>query len=245
LELETAMNKNLATVLSDVEGFLLKSEEALLYRLAKMAVLPIVEIGSYKGRSTICLAFGSSEGNNVKVHAIDPHTGAEIERVLFGGGSPLWTFDVFKKNIKNVGLEHLVVAHVQTSQEAAKEWKGGIGVVWIDGDHSYEMSLLDFRLWGTLLSEGGLIAFHDSTNPFFGVEKMLLEHLFPDKRFSKFGLRDGIVYAYKVNDPLIVRAFYVFRLKFIMFWVRILRRMPIPTKAKFGLKKIYRKVLYR
>jgi predicted O-methyltransferase YrrM len=58
----------------NVGGWLTKAEGVFLYHAAKN-VKPgqvIVEIGSWKGRSTICLGSGSADGNKVKVYANRP-----------------------------------------------------------------------------------------------------------------------------------------------------------------------------
>ncbi|RLC39554.1 MAG: hypothetical protein DRH33_02540 [Candidatus Nealsonbacteria bacterium] len=74
-------------------------EGEFLYNAAKncMGRGVIIEIGSWKGRSTIWLGRGSKAGNKVKVFAIDPHTGSPWHRKMYG---KVWTYEEFKKNIK-------------------------------------------------------------------------------------------------------------------------------------------------
>src|SRR5215218_9929513 len=64
--------------IADVEGYLTEQEGKLLYELAGGGTAPgvIVEIGSWKGKSTICLALGSKAGQGKIIYAIDPHTGS-------------------------------------------------------------------------------------------------------------------------------------------------------------------------
>lgn len=66
------LSKNTA---NDIEGWLADVEGALLYSLARKcnANGVIVEIGSWKGKSTIFIAKGSEAGQRVRVYAIDPH----------------------------------------------------------------------------------------------------------------------------------------------------------------------------
>src|SRR5687768_10612282 len=63
---------------AEVEGWLARGEGKLLYRLSKQCTGRgvIVEIGSWKGKSTTWLGLGSCAGKGVQVHAIDPHTGS-------------------------------------------------------------------------------------------------------------------------------------------------------------------------
>lgn len=58
--------------LDGVEGFLSPREAYLLFELASKSKYPIVEIGSWKGKSTICLAKGTQAGYNQKVYAVTP-----------------------------------------------------------------------------------------------------------------------------------------------------------------------------
>ena len=69
-----------------ISGWLTKSEGELLYEKARELGVTdtIVEIGSWVGRSTICLAKGVEDGGGAKIYAIDPHTGSSEHRVMFG-----------------------------------------------------------------------------------------------------------------------------------------------------------------
>ena len=60
----------------EIDGWLTLKEGKLLYNLSKKNDNGvIVEIGSWKGKSTIYLAHGSKNGKKNKVYAIDPHEG--------------------------------------------------------------------------------------------------------------------------------------------------------------------------
>ena len=149
-------------IMNDVEGYLTKREGKLLYNLAKecRGKGVIVEIGSWKGKSTTCLGLGSKAGNNVRIFSIDPHTGSSEHKIRFG---KIWTFKKFIKNIKKAGIDELVSPLVMSSKTAAKKWKGKkIELLWIDGAHEYEFVELDYLLWEPYLIDGGIIAFHDT-----------------------------------------------------------------------------------
>lgn len=226
----------------DVDGFLLPNEQQFLYEHAKKATLPILEIGSFKGKSTVCLAKGSKDGNNVKVYAVDPHTGAEAERKLPEfQGKPTMTYPIFKENIKKKHVDDVVVPIVKFSEEAAKGWTQPLGMVWVDGDHSYEMASLDFKLWSKHLVSGGLIAFHDSTNPEFGVEKMIRDHILPSPLFTGFSIADGIFYAYK-GDKL--QRYHRIKIKAIIFSIKLFRKIPIPSSLNSFIKNVVKKIVY-
>jgi len=62
-----------------INGHLSDKEGEFLYSTAKKCLGKgaIVEIGCWKGKSTVYLASGSKAGNNIKVYAIDPHQGTK------------------------------------------------------------------------------------------------------------------------------------------------------------------------
>jgi len=199
---------------AEIEGWLGENEGKLLYELARKCTGKgvIVEIGSWKGKSTIHLAKGSKAGKNIRVYAIDPHTGSKIQKEKFG---KLWTFNEFKNNIMNAGLSDIVTPLVKTSEEAAREFKEPVELVFIDGDHDYEMVKLDFELWCPKLVEGGIIACHDTTN-WPGPKKAAEKFIYKSGNFKNIGLVGSITYAEKsdVFSPVDkLRNSFVFLLK--------------------------------
>src|SRR5690606_1473944 len=58
-------------------------------------------------------------------------------------------------------VEDYVVPVKASSQETAANWNGPIRLLFIDADHSYQASRLDFELWSPHVVMGGMIAFHD------------------------------------------------------------------------------------
>ena len=113
----------------------------------------IVEIGSWKGRSTTWLAAGARLAGR-RVYAVDPHRHSreypEAE-----------TLDEFLVNLARSGLSDVVDPLVMTSEEAAAHVTGPVELLFIDGDHSYEAVRRDAELWLPRLIEGGTVMFHD------------------------------------------------------------------------------------
>src|SRR5712691_13572252 len=62
-------------LIADVPGWLTDEEGEALYDLARACTGKgvIVEIGSWVGKSTICLGRGSLAGASVPIYAVDPH----------------------------------------------------------------------------------------------------------------------------------------------------------------------------
>jgi predicted O-methyltransferase YrrM len=158
--------------LAGVGGWLTEEEGDTLYRLARACTGRgvIVEIGSFKGRSTICLARGSQAGRNLPVYAIDPHRGVGYED--------------FKRNLAEAGVEHMVTHIRQPSQEALPAiGEEPIELLFIDGNHKYPMVLEDFELFVPRLVDGGYLVMHDTTSPFPGSKRVAEERVYRSRRF--------------------------------------------------------------
>jgi predicted O-methyltransferase YrrM len=185
-------------VLKTVDGWLNPKEARLLYRLANQCKGKgaIVEIGSWKGKSTICLSRGSLAGSKTKVHAIDPHTGSPEHSKQFG---VVWTFDEFRRNIENAGMTEMVEPHVDYSDAVAKTFNEPVEFIFIDGLHEYEGVKIDFDSWFPKVINHGHMAFHDTTC-WPGVLRVMCEDVFKSRHFRKCRYVKSIVYAEKVEQ---------------------------------------------
>lgn len=170
-------------------------EGRLLYRLAQRCKNGcIVEIGSWKGRSTIWLARGSQAGLNKAVYAIDPHIGTPTHE-QYGNEA---TLDEFVANIASAGVLETVTPYVTTSEEASKGWKEAVELLFIDGRHDYTSVLFDFLSWTPYLVPNGIVALHDTVG-YDGPHRVALEHLFASHKFAHVGICRKIAYARKVS----------------------------------------------
>jgi len=188
--------------INKVEGWLADAEGEFLYNAAKNCKgnRVIVEIGSWKGKSTIWLAKGAKAGGNVEIYAIDPHTGSSSHK-RHGEAE---TLKEFKENLKRANVEDIVVPVVKTSEDAERDWDGKpIELLWIDGEHEYEMVKLDFNLWSPYLIEGGTIAFHDTT-AWPGPKRVVKEKIYNSHDFANAGFIDSLTYAQKVGANSLV-----------------------------------------
>ena len=148
---------------SEIDGWLSDAEGELLYKLAKNVPKgqAIVEIGSWKGKSTLWLAKGAEAGHKNKVFAIDPHRGSE-SHVSEGEEN---TYPIFLANLSKAGVKDRVAPLVMASDEAIRYWHENIGLLWIDASHEYKDVKRDFLLWKQYLSFGALVALHDCNKP--------------------------------------------------------------------------------
>lgn len=178
-------------------GWLTKAEGFLLYRLAKkvQAGNVIVEVGSWKGKSTICLGSGSQEGNKVTIFAIDPHVGSSEHQRMFG---EVDTFEEFKQNLQRAGLAELVKPIRDTSENAAKNFNQRIEFIFIDGAHEYSSVKSDLKLWFPKVINGGTLAFHDSWH-FLGPNIATAIALLTSSKIKNPKLVDTITYFEKVE----------------------------------------------
>lgn len=153
-------------------------EVEYLYNVAGTATKGIVEIGRFRGGSTLVLA---SANPSVPVMSIDisPRDDAYLCKLAA-------QFDI--DNIK-----------LQSISSADATIEGEFDMLFIDGDHSYEGCLFDLVKWGELLSVGGNIVLHDC---FYnsGVFKAVVQFL-QTRRSNYVVLNVPLIHTtmYKVN----------------------------------------------
>lgn len=168
---ELASSVDIGIDTDNIKGFLADDEAAALHHYAsemspKGAVL---EIGSYCGKSTLFLGKACQASNGV-VYAVDHHGGSEEHQKgemfhdpdLFDADTQQFdSFREFKSNIYGAGLEDSVVPVVASSEIAAKHWNTPLSMVFIDGGHSLDAALMDYRCWAGHIIKGGILAIHD------------------------------------------------------------------------------------
>ena len=148
-----------------IEGFLVSpAQERWLFGAARSlrSGAVIVEIGSFKGRSTSCLAYGC-RGSRKHVFAIDTFEGNTKD---FTPGTLFERpfYQEFVRNIEANGLSQYVTPLSGQSVDIAKAWTRPIDLLFIDGGHEYEDVLSDFESFFPHVVDGGMVAFHDCHN---------------------------------------------------------------------------------
>jgi predicted O-methyltransferase YrrM len=139
----------------DIEGWLSDAQGRFLFEAAAQATGrgAIVEIGSWKGRSTAWLAAGAKLAGQ-RVYAVDPHTGSREDPTAN-------TLSEFLENMRRAGVSDVVEPLVMTSAEAATRIQGPVELLFIDGDHSDEGVKRDADVWLPRLTDRGLVMMHD------------------------------------------------------------------------------------
>ena len=154
-----------------IKGFLAPAEGEGLYRYAKQAcaIGPVLEVGSYCGKSTVYLGEACRE-NGVSLYAVDHHRGSEEHQPgeeyhdteLYDESAGLMdSFRAFRGTMRKADLESIVVPIVASSAVATRNWHTPLGMVFIDGGHSLEAAQNDYRCWAPHVTPGGILAIHD------------------------------------------------------------------------------------
>lgn len=168
-----AVLKILKSCFDQTDGMVSFDEAVLLYCLAKAVRSGcIIEVGSYRGRSSVFLGRGSLDGANVPVYAIDPHK--SFIGVLGGVFGPKDRTAFYRAMLDNDCSE--IVSLINLSSEGFSSlWSESISLLWIDRDHSYRGVKRDFECWLPHLETNAVIAFDDATDPKLGPRKFIDE----------------------------------------------------------------------
>jgi len=152
--------------LEAIEGWLRLDEGRRLAYLAQMvpAHLAIVELGSWKGKSTAWMALGSKLGHGARVYAVDHWKGSPEHQHMFWDPEAS-TRPEFLGNMKWFGVDDVVTPVTGKTAEVARTWRKDVGLLFIDANHSYESVRDDFLGWSPFVVAGGYLAFHDSGAP--------------------------------------------------------------------------------
>ena len=234
---------NIKKIVYNVEGYLTLPEGELLYNLAKYCQKKgvIVEIGSWKGKSTIWLGKGSKEGKSIEIYAIDPHEGLMKVKEKYQENS---TLNEFKKNIRTAKVDDIIIPIIKTSEEAATSFDKPIGLIFIDGLHEYEYSKSDFNLWFPKVIYDGYMAFHDTVKPSMGSKRVVSENVYKSNQFKNVGFVGTITYAQKVEQNTLkdrIRNRYILLL---LNLYGITGKLKLPNKIKRGIQKVLKLVQF-
>ena len=149
---------------TSIDGWLTDGQAAMLADAA--AGCPpdgeIVEIGSFRGKSTIAAPSGACVASTIV--AIDPHAGNDRGPQEIGGYADEAAADrvAFEKNLSAAGVRHRVRHVREFSDRAHGSVHGSIDVLYIDGAHRYRPARADIRDWGARVADGGELLIHDA-----------------------------------------------------------------------------------
>jgi len=165
------MPEHLLAVARAAKGFMPDDEGLALHRLAheRLPHGPLLEIGSYCGKSAVYLGTAAREVGGV-VFSVDHHHGSEENQAGWEHHDPTlvdpWTgrmdtLPTFRSTVASAGLEDVVVGVVGESATIARHWRTPLSLLFIDGGHGTEPAHADYHGWARWVMPGGLLAIHD------------------------------------------------------------------------------------
>jgi MMP 1-O-methyltransferase len=155
----------------DAVGFMPDDEGLALHAagLEAASLGPLLEIGTYCGKSAIYLGAAARAGGSV-LYTVDHHRGSEEnqagwehhdDRLVDPRTGRMDTLPWFRRTIESAGLEDVVIAVIGSSPTIAAHWATPLGLVFIDGGHAFDVALGDYEGWARFVVPGGLLVFHD------------------------------------------------------------------------------------
>jgi predicted O-methyltransferase YrrM len=217
---------------ADVEGWLSEAQAARLDACARTVPAGgrIVEIGSFRGRSTIVLARAAADG--VELLAVDPHLGSDRGPQEIAARPELGEQDTrtFRANLERHGVLDRVTHVRMPSGEAPLP--DVIDLLYVDGAHRLGPARDDLVRWGARVRPGGTMLVHDSFSS-IGVTLALLSAVTPSRRWRYAG-RDGSLARYvadgrrNVLPQLAQLPWFAYNVLLKVLTVARIRRGPWP-----------------
>ena len=186
---------------NDTEGFLTDREARFLALLAATPTCDgeILEIGTYRGRSTSILSQAAQLSGSGKVVAIDPLPNIEPMAVDLQGQRTARA--LLEQNLRRCDVADHVELHQEYSYNVAPSWDRPLRLLWIDGDHSYQGAKTDFDLFASHLSDGAIVAMHDVLHLDEGPIKVFVEDVLGSEHFGPAGVCGSIGWAQYFDNP--------------------------------------------
>jgi hypothetical protein len=158
---------------ASIKGWLSRDAAVLLYDLAREVTDGcIVEVGSYRGRSTVALARGAAAGHSPRVYAVEPHE--RFVGVLGGAFGPEDRAAFFRNMVRTGAYEHVRLLNI-SSEILAPGWSEPVALLWLDGDHAYEGVRRDFDAWEQHLLPDCDVVLDDADDPEIGPYRLVQE----------------------------------------------------------------------
>ena len=165
------MRQELRTLAEAAKGFMPPEEGIALYEAALSvgADGPIVEIGTYCGKSAVYLGAAAQETGAV-VFTIDHHRGSEEmqagwehhdDSIVDAQTGRIDSLPTFRSLIETAGLSDHVVGVLGDCAVVGRAWFAPAAMVFIDGGHGPIPAHADYEIWAPQVAVGGLLAIHD------------------------------------------------------------------------------------
>ncbi|HEV2368486.1 MAG TPA: class I SAM-dependent methyltransferase [Acidimicrobiales bacterium] len=157
----------------EAKGFMPDDEGLALHaaarRAAETGLGPLLEVGTYCGKSAVYLGAAARAGSTV-LFTVDHHRGSEENQAgwehhdastVDAASGRMDTLPIFRRTMESAGLEDVVVAIIGDSPTVARHWGTPLAFLFIDGGHGSEPAWADYRGWAPHVAAGGRLAIHD------------------------------------------------------------------------------------
>lgn len=194
---------------ASINGWLTVDEAITLFELAKNLdgeAPRALEIGSWQGKSTVCIAQGLRDKPGAQLTCIDPFdaSGDDESKDAYDGraddlGGPLRR--AFEDNLKGADVRDLVDVCVGFSHDHVDHVNESLDLLFLDGDHSYDAIRRDFEDWSSKLKPGGYLAMHDVVHPVHeGPRRVVDELIKNDPAWTEQRYVDSMFVARKAHS---------------------------------------------
>jgi predicted O-methyltransferase YrrM len=165
------VDPKLREIAEAAKGFMPPDEGLALYEAGLEGARhgPLLEIGTYCGKSAVYLGAAARERGTV-LFTIDHHRGSEEIQAGWENHDPelvdpdtgrMDSLPFFRRTMYAAGLNDVVIGIVGDSPTVARYFGTFFGLVFIDGAHSEDLAMADYQSWAPKLTSGGLLAIHD------------------------------------------------------------------------------------
>ncbi len=155
----------------EARGFMPPDEGLALWQAATDAPSgPMLEVGSYCGKSACYLGAAVQARGDSTLFCVDHHRGSEENQagwehhesdLVDPATGRMDTLPIFRRTVFDAGLEDVIVAVVGDGPRIARSWATPLSLLFIDGGHGEEPARLDYELWTPHVAPGGFLAIHD------------------------------------------------------------------------------------
>src|SRR5579864_1590193 len=152
---EVAMTAGDLRIARATRGFMPDEEGLLLHRagLAAAPRGPMLEVGSYCGKSAVYLGTAARQQDSV-LFSVDHHRGSEENQpgqlyfdpaLLDPATGLIDTLPHFRRTIAEAGLESWVIPVVSASAAVSARWRTPLSLLFIDGGHTEAAAHADYE----------------------------------------------------------------------------------------------------
>lgn len=189
---------------TSIDGWLTVDEAIALYELSR--ALPderplAVEIGSWQGKSSVCLARGLAGKFQPRLCCIDPFDASTGDASAGEYDDRARAADAglraaFEANVRDAGVRELLDVRQGMSHDQAADFRDPIDLLFLDGDHSYAAVRQDFADWAPKVRPGGYLVMHDVRHPVHdGPRRVVEESVLTDPRWTGARFVDSMFLA--------------------------------------------------